>query len=71
MTIKDPDGTIIDKRKLQTFKICIYNNSNLSTKDQQSTSTEIQRDIINLDDIILPRRQSKVLYKFCNIYNCF
>lgn len=70
MTIKNPDDIIIDK-KLQTFKMCIYKGSNLSTKDQQSTSTEIQRDIINLDDIILPRRLSKVLYKFCDICNCF
>lgn len=73
MTIKGPDGTIIDTRELRKIKISIiHEESSLSTKDQ-SMSKEIERDIINPDDIILPRRQSKVLYQsylYSNTYNC-
>jgi len=52
---------INDKKELHKIKISISNESNLPTKDQ-NISKEIERDIINPNDVILPRRQSKVLY---------
>lgn len=63
----NPDG-IIDKKELHKIKINIHNKNSLPTKDQ-NTLNKIERDIVNPDDIILPRRPSKVLYQFCDTYN--
>lgn len=56
--VNGPEGIFIDKRNLHKIKINIYQGNSLPTKDQ-STSRKIERDIINPDDIILPRRQNE------------
>jgi len=61
VTVNDLKDAINDKKELNKIKISIYNESNLPTKDQ-NISKEIERDIIDPNDVILPRRQSKVLY---------
>lgn len=59
MIVNGPEGIFIDKRNLHKIKINIYQGNSLPTKDQ-STSRKIERDIKNPDDLIIPRRQSKV-----------
>lgn len=63
MTVNDSEDIIINGNELRKIKITIYNPSILPIKDQISTSNKIERDIVNPDDVILPRRQSKVLYQ--------
>lgn len=67
MIINGPEG-IIDEEELKKIKINIYKESHLLKS--QSTLNKIERDIVDPDDIILPRRQSKVLYQLCDTYNC-
>jgi len=64
--VNGPEG-IIDEKELKKVKIKICKENSLS-KDE-SMSNKIERDIINPDDIILPRRQSKVLYQLCDTSN--
>ncbi|XP_077266970.1 uncharacterized protein LOC143899979 isoform X2 [Temnothorax americanus] len=52
-----PEGITIDKKELQLTKIRIYTEC-LPTKNQ-STSDKIEQDIINPDDVIVPRRQNE------------
>jgi len=61
MIVNDLKDVINDKKELHQIKISIYNENNLPTKDQ-NISKEIEWDIIDPNDVILPRRQSKVLY---------
>ncbi|XP_036151009.1 uncharacterized protein LOC118648728 [Monomorium pharaonis] len=55
--INNSSEDIIDKEELYKIKITIK-GSNLSMKDQ-STSKKIERDIINANEIILPRRPNE------------
>jgi len=55
------DARAINEKELHKIKISISNESNLPTKDK-NISKEIERDIIDPNNVILPRRQSKVLY---------
>lgn len=67
MIFNGPEG-IIDKKELHKIKIRIK-TYNLPT-NYQITSNNIEWDIINPNDVILPRRKSKVLYQLYDIYNC-
>lgn len=64
MIVNDPDS-IIDKKELRNIKITIHNKNSLPKNENMSN--KIERDIVNPDDIILPRRPSKVLY-LCDTY---
>lgn len=66
MVVNNPEG-IIDKEELHKFKITIHNKNNFPTKNEDMLN-KIGQDIVNPDDIILPRRPSKVLYQFCDTY---
>ncbi|KAL6263002.1 hypothetical protein P5V15_005797 [Pogonomyrmex californicus] len=58
MIFKGPEDIIINEKELHNIKIKINNKGNLLIKDR-NMSKEIERDIINPDDIILPRRSNE------------
>lgn len=52
-------NTIIDENELHKIKVKIYQQPD---KRDQTTSDKIERDIVNPEDIILPRKIGKTLY---------
>lgn len=56
---KGPEGTHISSTELRRIKVDIHRNI-----PTQGPVTELQRDILNPEEVILKRREGKMLYFF-------